>query len=251
LRHIAIIGATSAIAEACAREWATRGDQLLLVARDASRLEEVAQDLRVRSGQAAAPNSIATFVMDATDTRRIDELLAFARDRMVNIDTVLIAYGTLPDQSRCEASLDLTQQAALVNGTSTIGWMAAFARVFAQRRSGTLAVIGSPAGDRGRASNYTYGAAKSMVHTFAEGLRHRLWNLGVRVILIKPGFVDTPMTKGLKKKGPLWSSPAVVARAIVKAIDHSDGTVYVPGFWRYIMLVIRHLPWFVFRRMSI
>ena len=251
MRQIAIIGATSAIAQACAREWAARGDRLLLVGRDAARLEEIAQDLRVRSGSAGNQAAITSFVMDATDTARIEELLAFARDRDIAIDAALVAYGTLPDQAQCEASLELTLRAVEVNGTSVIAWMAALGQLFAQKGGGTLAVIGSPAGDRGRASNYTYGAAKSMVHTFAQGLRHRLWRQGVRVLLLKPGFVDTPMTRGFDKKGPLWSSAAVVARGIVDAIDRADGTVYVPGFWRYIMLVIRHLPWFVFRRMSI
>lgn len=251
MRQIAIIGATSAIAQACAREWAARGDRLLLVARDAARLEEIAQDLRVRSGPAGTQTAILAFVMDATDSARIDELLAFARDGGMAIDTVLIAYGTLPDQTQCEASLELTRHAAEVNGTSVVAWMAAFGQLFAQKGGGTLAVIGSPAGDRGRASNYTYGAAKSMVHTFAQGLRHRLWREGVRVLLLKPGFVDTPMTQGFEKKAPLWSSAAVVAAGIVNAIDRADGTVYVPRYWRYIMLIIRHLPWFVFRRMSI
>ena len=251
MRQIAVIGATSAIAQACAREWAARGDHLLLVARDAARLEEIAQDLRVRSGKSGTQTAILTFVMDATDSTRIEELLAFARDGGMAVDTALLAYGTLPDQAQCEASLDLTLRAAEVNGTSVVVWMAALAQVFAQKGGGTLAVIGSPAGDRGRASNYTYGAAKSMVHTFAQGLRHRLWRQGVRVLLLKPGFVDTPMTRSFDKKGPLWSSAAVVAHGIVVAIDRVDGTVYVPGFWRYIMLVIRHLPWFVFRRMSI
>jgi short-subunit dehydrogenase len=247
VKHIAIIGATSAIAQACAREWAQRGDKLVLVARNAVRLEEIAQDLRVR----ATHESIATFVMDATDTSRIPEFLAFVQARGTSLDAALIAYGTLPDQAECARSLELTLRTAEVNGTSAVGWLAAFGQLFAEQRAGTLAVIGSPAGDRGRASNYTYGAAKSMVHTFAEGLRHKLSPLGVRVVLLKPGFVDTPMTQGFEKKGPLWTSPSTVARGIVGAVDRGDGTVYVPGFWRYIMLIIRHLPWFVFRRMSI
>jgi hypothetical protein len=138
-----------------------------------------------------------------------------------------------------------------INGTSAVAWMAAFASIFEEQRSGTLAVIGSPAGDRGRASNYTYGAAKALVHTYAEGLRHRLWRSGVRVLLLKPGFVDTPMTGRFEKKGPLWASASVVARDIVKAIDDGNGTAYTPWFWRYIMLVIKHLPWFAFRHLSI
>jgi decaprenylphospho-beta-D-erythro-pentofuranosid-2-ulose 2-reductase len=191
------------------------------------------------------------FVMDAAQTERIAEFLSFTRDQGLAIDTVLVAYGTLPDQTECDRSLDLTLQTLAVNGTSAAAWMAAWAEIFAARGRGTLAVIGSPAGDRGRASNYTYGAAKAMVHTFAEGLRHRLSRSGVRVVLLKLGFVDTPMTARFDKRGPLWRSAADVGRDIVTAIDRAEGTVYVPGFWRYIMLVIRHVPWFIFRRMSI
>jgi short-subunit dehydrogenase len=247
MKHVVIIGATSTIAQWCARRWAERGDRLLLVARDSAKLEEIAQDLRVRSPNGA----IATYVMDATNVDRIPLFLEFALQRDKHIDAVLIAHGTLPEQMECERSLQLALRTIEINGTSSVAWMVAFAALFEEQRFGTLAAIGSPAGDRGRASNYTYGAAKSLVHTYAEGLRHRFWRSGVRVLLLKPGFVDTPMTARFDKKGPLWSSAFDVARDIVRAIDQGDGTKYVPWFWRYIMLIIKHLPWFVFRRMSI
>lgn len=238
-RNIVIFGATSAIAQECARRWAERGDRLLLIARDRQRLGEIAADLRVRSG---SDEAIPMFVMDATETVRIAQLLAFVQAQFANVDAVLIAHGTLPDQAQCEASVDATLAALNVNGVSAVALMAAFAQLLEQQKRGTLAVIGSPAGDRGRASNYTYGAAKAMVHNYAAGLRHRLWRSGVVVVTIKPGFTDTPMTAGIEKKGPLWASPARVAKDIVAAIDAGRPVRYTPWFWRWIMLLIVRLP---------
>ena len=113
-----------------------------------------------------------------------------------------------------------------------------------------LAVISSPAGERGRASNYVYGAAKAAVTVFASGLRNRLHAKGVRVITILPGFVDTPMTAQLAK-GPLWAPPERVARDIVHALESGFGVVYTPGFWRWIMSAIRHVPERLFVRMKL
>jgi short-subunit dehydrogenase len=245
MKNIVIFGATAAIAQACARRWAERGERLLLVARDEARLGEIAADLRVRGGRDEA---VPCFVMDATDTARIAELIAFVQTRAPTIDAVLIAHGTLPEQAQCEASPAETIDAINVNGVSTVALLAAFAQLLAQQKRGTLAVIGSPAGDRGRASNYTYGAAKALVQTFAAGLQHRLWRSGVAVVIVKPGFTDTPMTAGIDKKGPLWATPARVARDIVAAIDDGRREVYSPWFWRWIMLLIVHLPRWVFLR---
>jgi short-subunit dehydrogenase len=244
-RNIVVFGATSAIAQACARRWAERGDRLLLVARDAARLAEVASDLRVRSGRS---EEIPCFVMDANETARIGELMDFVRGQFAVVDAVLIAHGTLPDQAQCEASVDATLAALTVNGVSTVALLAAFAQLLEPQNRGTLAVIGSPAGDRGRASNYTYGAAKAMVHNYAAGLRHRLRRSGVAVVTIKPGFTDTPMTAGIEKKGPLWASPARVAKDIVAAIDAGRAVRYTPWFWRWIMLLIVHVPERIFVR---
>jgi decaprenylphospho-beta-D-erythro-pentofuranosid-2-ulose 2-reductase len=242
--NIVILGATSAIAQACARRWAERGDRLLLVARDEIRLGEIAADLRVRGGGSDMP----CFAMDATDTTRIPALIAFVRANFQSVDVVLIAHGTLPDQGQCEISVDASLAAISVNGVSAVTLMMAFAQLLEPQKRGTLAVIGSPAGDRGRASNYTYGSAKAMVHSFAAGLRHRLWRSGVAVVSIKPGFTDTPMTAGIEKKGPLWASPARVAKDIVAAIDAGRPVCYTPWFWRWIMLLITHLPEWLFVR---
>lgn len=247
-KNIVIFGATSTIAQACARRWAERGDRLLLAGRDEVRLDEIAADLRVRGG---GDDQVKRFVIDATETARIEALIAFVRAEFPTVDAVLIAHGTLPDQAQCEASIAATVEAINVNGVSAVALMAAFAPLLLEQKRGTLAVIGSPAGDRGRASNYTYGAAKALVQTFAAGLQHRLWRSGIAVVTIKPGFTDTPMTAGIDRKGPLWASPARVARDIVAAIDAGRPVVYAPWFWRWIMLLIIHLPNRFFARLRI
>lgn len=226
------------------RLWAERGDRLLLVARDATRLEEVAADLRVRApGQAP----VSTHLMDVTDYAGFPGLMGSAKasDR---IDGVLIAHGVLPSQAECESDIDATRRAVEVNATSAVIAMGAFGEMLKPHRGSVLAVLGSVAGDRGRASNFTYGAAKAMVATYAAGLRHRLYPYGVRVLTIKLGFVDTPMTAGFEKKGLLWATPADVAKPIVRAMDSRNGTIYVPWFWRCIMWVIRAMPEAIFVR---
>jgi short-subunit dehydrogenase len=137
-----------------------------------------------------------------------------------------------------------------VNGTATIAIAAAVARQMETQGRGTLAVISSVAGDRGRASNYVYGAAKAAVSTYLSGLRQRLSPRGVNVLTVKPGFVDTPMTASFKK-GLLWAKPEHVARGIVHAIDKRRAVVYLPWFWAAIMAVIRGIPEFVFRRVQL
>ena len=162
----------------------------------------------------------------------------------------LIAHGTLPDQAECEASAALTRQALQVNALSVIELLTELANRLQAQGSGTLAVISSVAGDRGRKSNYVYGAAKGMVSIFLQGLRNRLHSHGVRVITIKPGFVDTPMTESFDK-GVLWARPDRVARDIVSAIDKGRDVVYTPWFWRYILWVIRGIPEGVFKRLGL
>lgn len=137
-----------------------------------------------------------------------------------------------------------------VNFVSAASLLSHLANLMEKRRGGTIAVISSVAGDRGRQSNYVYGAAKAGLSAFASGLRNRLQKSGVSVVTIKPGFVDTPMTAHVKK-GPLFATPEAVARGIVKAIDRRKDVVYVPGFWRPIMWLIRSIPERIFKRLSL
>jgi hypothetical protein len=163
---------------------------------------------------------------------------------------VLIAYGTLGNQKESEASAQVTVQELTNNAVSVAALLTLIAQRFERQRSGTIAVISSVAGDRGRQSNYVYGSAKALVTAFTSGLRQRLQKAGVAVITIKPGFVDTPMTAAFRK-GALWASPQTVARGIVRAIDRSASVVYLPGFWRIIMFIIRSIPESIFRRLSL
>ncbi len=246
MRKVLIVGATSAIAQAAARAMAARGDRLFLAARNAERLEAVRQDLSVRAG---AP--VGTMAMDATDRGRHEALLDAAERAMEGMDVILIAHGTLSDQKACEASVERMLAEIETNALSVLALASLAANRFEARRAGTIAVISSVAGDRGRKSNYVYGASKGMVSLFLQGLRNRLAGAGVQVLTIKPGFVDTPMTADIKKGGPLWAKPEAVGRGIVDAIDARKDVVYLPGFWRLIMLVIRLIPERIFKRLSL
>jgi short-subunit dehydrogenase len=157
----------------------------------------------------------------------------------------------LPDQKACEHDVSVALAELANNGTSVIGLLSLLANQFETQRCGTLAVISSVAGDRGRPSNYLYGTAKAAVSTFCEGLRARMFKVGVHVITIKPGFVDTPMTQGLALPAALLATPEQVAALITKGISKRVDTLYVPGFWRLIMLIIKLVPSVIFKRLSL
>lgn len=243
--NVMIIGATSAIAEATARRYALAGAQLFLVGRNESRLADIAADLKVRGA-----SGVAQAVLEINDIDNHDGVLDTAWSNLDKMDVVLIAHGTLPDQAACEKSVPTILAEFNTNGTSTLALMTALAQRLEHQGHGTLAVISSVAGDRGRQGNYAYGAAKAAVSAFASGLGQRLAKKGIHVLTIKPGFVDTPMTKDFRK-GALWASPDQIARGIVWAVKRRKGIVYLPWFWWPIMFVIRHIPEFVFRRLSL
>jgi len=245
MQKVVIIGATSAIAEATARLYAARGAQLFLVARNAERLEDIAADLLVRGSQ-----EVFHAILDVNDLPDHARVIDAIWSSMGNVDVALIAHGTLPDQGQCESSANVALKEFFTNGTSTIALLTAMAPRFEAQRKGTMAVISSVAGDRGRQSNYLYGSAKAAVTAFASGLRQRMAKLGVNVLTIKPGFVDTPMTKEFKK-GALWAKPGAIAHGILRAADQGRSVVYLPGFWLPIMLVIRHIPEFIFKRIKL
>jgi hypothetical protein len=246
MKKIVIVGATSAIAHAAARLWAEQGAALFLVGRNAERLEANAADLRVRGAA-----SVATHVMEATEDAAHAPMLVAALQALGGIDVALIAHGTLPDQRACEVDSARLRSEIETNGVSVCLLAQLLANHFAAQGGGTLAVIGSVAGDRGRQSNYVYGAAKGMVARFTEGLRNRFAGSGVQVLLVKPGFVDTPMTTAFEKKGLLWAQPEAIAAGILRAIEKRRDVVYLPWFWRWIMLIIRHVPERVFKRLSL
>lgn len=244
-KHFVLIGATSAMAEHCARLWAREPARMTLVGRNAERLEMIAADLRVRSPQTEITVQTTDFLSSA-DISALAEALG-----STSIDMVLIAHGTLPEQAECQTSLAVCREALMVNGVSPVLFAEAFAQVLDRQGRGSLAVIGSVAGDRGRKSNYTYGAAKGMVERYVQGLQHRFASSAIQITLIKPGPTDTPMTAHLKGGKMALASVEDVAAGIVKGISSGARVVYAPAKWRLIMLVIRHLPDFIFNRMDI
>jgi short-subunit dehydrogenase len=245
MKKILVIGAGSAIAEAVARRFAERGDGLFLAGRRADLLDSICADLRVRGAGA-----VGSHTFDANDFGAHETLLQTAEQALGGLDVVLIAHGTLSDQKQCESSAELTVRELTTNGVSVAAILTRVAARFEQRKAGTIVVISSVAGDRGRQSNYVYGSAKALVSAFTSGLRQRMYKSGVAVITIKPGFVDTPMTAAFPK-GPLWAKPQQVAAGIVRAVDRSATVVYLPGFWRLIMLIIRCIPEPLFRRLKL
>ena len=244
MAKILIFGATSAIAKSAARCFAGRQDQLVLVARNPSQLQIIEKDIMVRGA-----TSVTTLTSDLTQTDQHPELFRQATQAMGGLDTVLIAHGTLPNQAQCVNSFQDTLQALNVNCLSYLSLLTTAANQFETQKQGTIIAITSVAGDRGRKSNYIYGSAKAAVNAFLEGLRHRLHGSNVRVITVKPGFVDTPMTAEFKK-GLLWATPDQVGKGIVKAIDKQKEVVYLPGFWQWIMLTINLLPRVLFKRIN-
>ena len=241
MKKVLIIGATSSIAEHCARIWAARGDELYLVARNEAHVQTIAADLKVRGASSVAINCV-----DLNEMDRHVELLDAAENAMSSVDIVLAAHGTLSNQKLCEKSVSETLAEIQTNALSTISLLTLIANRFEAKREGTICVISSVAGDRGRASNYVYGSAKAMITAFTSGLRQRLYKSNVAVVTIKPGFVDTPMTAEFKK-GFLWAKPKKIAVNIVKAIDKKKTDVYLPIYWSVIMIIIKMIPASVFK----
>jgi decaprenylphospho-beta-D-erythro-pentofuranosid-2-ulose 2-reductase len=244
-RRVLIIGATSAIAAETARAYAERGAKLFLAGRNPAKLASVAADLRVRGAA-----EVHTGVLDVAQIPYQTRVIESAISTLAGLDVALIAHGTLPVQSACEKQVEETVEALHVNFTATITLLTILANYFEAQHRGCIAVITSVAGDRGRQSNYVYGAAKGGVERFLQGLRNRLHASGVTVLTIKPGFVDTPMTASVKKN-PLFASPRGVGRSIHRAIERRRDVVYIPWFWRPLMMVIRVLPEPLFKRLHL
>jgi decaprenylphospho-beta-D-erythro-pentofuranosid-2-ulose 2-reductase len=244
-RQIWVLGGTSAIAQAYGRLAAAGGAKLLLIGRNGDHLNANAADLTARGGQ------VAIEVLDLAGKVDHDAVVGGLIDRHGFPDEVLVAYGILGNQERALSDLGHARDIINVNFTSVALWLLAIRARRDPARPLTLVVIGSAAGDRGRASNFIYGSAKGGLDRFLEGLQHAHAGTSLYVVRVKPGFVDTPMTAAIKKGGPLWAKPDRIARDIQRAVDRRAGVVYTPWFWRLIMLIIRLIPRFLFNRLKI
>jgi len=244
-RKILVLGATSGIAEATCRIWAGQGARLFLVARNAEKLAAVAADLRTRGA-----SYVDTAVADLDNTDQHPTLLAHAVNSLTGLDVAYLTYGILGDQAKAEQDFNTAAQIIYTNYMAPVSLLTWLANFCVQRHAGTLAVISSVAGDRGRKSNYLYGSSKAGLSAFLGGLRNRVDREGVTVLAIKPGPVKTAMTSGMKGSEK-FADADKVAQSIVKAIDRRQDVLYVPFQWHPIMFVIRNIPERIFKKLNL
>jgi decaprenylphospho-beta-D-erythro-pentofuranosid-2-ulose 2-reductase len=243
--NILVLGATSAIAQATTRIYAARGASFYLVARSPEKLSAAAADAQVRGA-----SKVLTRACDLDDIKEHASLLADVRQQFARIDIALLAHGVLGDQAEAERDFAVAAAILHTNFLSVVSLVTHLANEFEREKKGTIAVISSVAGDRGRKSNYIYGTSKAAVTVFLQGVRNRLDRQGVQVLTIKPGFVATPMTAHLKH-GLLFASPQRIAAGIVSAVEHRKDVVYLPWFWRPMMFIIRSVPERIFKGLNL
>jgi NAD(P)-dependent dehydrogenase (short-subunit alcohol dehydrogenase family) len=242
--RVVILGALSAIAMATARIYASEGAALMLVARSRDRLDALANDLRAR-GAAQVETAAMDLEASAADA---SELMTEWKVKLGGLDHIHVVYGYLGTQEKASADPSELARITASNYSTAVQWCEAAANILRAQKHGAVVAVSSVAGDRGRQSNYAYGAAKGGLSLYMQGLAHSLAPVGARAVAVKPGFVDTPMTDGLKKGGPLWASPDQIGRIIRRAADKGGPIQYAPGIWRMIMIVIRSTPAFIFHK---
>ncbi len=239
-----IVGATSSIARAFARSCAARGVELHLLGRDMPELKRLAADCTLRG--AASAKAVA---FDARKPEKFEDIIDDAAQSS-SILNAAVFVGSMPAQSAIDANPSLIDGVIQDSFTGPARLLQLLAPVLEERGSGTIIGVGSVAGDRGRIGNYVYGAAKAGFATYLSGLRNRLGRAGAHVVTVKPGFVDTAMTWGIEGMF-LVASPEDIATSLIKAADKKRNVIYTPFFWRYIMLIIRSIPEFIFKKLSV
>jgi short-subunit dehydrogenase len=244
-RKILVLGATSGIAEATCRIWASQGASIYLVARNAEKLAAVAGDLRARGA-----SFVDTAVADLDDTAAHPALLAHAVNSLAGLDVAYLAHGVLGDQTSAEQDFNTAAHILYTNLIAPVSLLTWLANFFVQRHAGTIAVLSSVAGDRGRKSNYVYGSSKAGLSAFLAGLRNRVDREGVTVLTIKPGPTKTAMTAGMKGSEK-FADVNAVAKSIVAAVDKRADNLYVPFQWQPIMFVIRNIPDRIFKKLNL
>ncbi len=244
MRKILVLGATSAIGGAAARLFAADGDRMYLTGRHPGRLKIVMDDLEARGARVEGE------AIDLNDVAKHAALVERAASRLDGIDIALLAHGVLMPRIESPAEIPPALDAIQTNYGSCVSLLAHIAEPMKAAGRGTIAVVTSVAGDRGRQSNYLYGSTKAAMDAYLSGLRNHLFPSGVHVVTIKPGFVDTPMIAHMKRN-PLWASPETVGRAIRKAVLSRQDIVYVPGYWRWILAAVKLVPEPLFKRLKL
>lgn len=239
---VLIIGATSAVAQHFAQLRTQQGDQVYLIARNQDKLQQVSQSL----GDLVLGSECFNF----TETELAQNAIEKAQRTLGQIDVVLFAHGLLPNQAQTETELEAMLQTFSVNLVSVIALLNPLHRILqAQASAAKIAVITSVAGDRGRPRNFSYGAAKGALGLYLEGLRSKYINSGIELYNIKLGPTDTPMTVDHEKNGTFITAEKA-AKLINKSLSRRNYTVYVPGFWRWIMLAVKLMPEWLFQRLK-
>ncbi len=245
--RILVLGASSGIAQALVDLWAKGGARLILAGRRLEDLERIAADARIRHG-----TRLVCEPFEAEDTESHPEFLNRASEHFTGFDGVIVCYGFMADQKEAQSNVEMARRTIAVNLTSVISILELAATHLERQGSGWIAGISSVAGDRGRQSNYIYGASKAGLSTYLQGLRNRLFSRGVHVLTVKPGFVYTALTETLlDPRSPLVARPPKVARDIDRAIRRRKNVVYTPWFWRVIMTIIWSIPEAIFKRLRL
>ncbi|MBZ0264732.1 SDR family oxidoreductase [bacterium] len=239
-----ILGATSGIAIPLNRELAKRGNRLLLAARDQERLDIVKNDLHARFNV-----EVQTELFDALDHINHPAFIDRVEQEFGHLDGVVWAIGILGKQKQAEEDYKKAYAIIDANYLSAVSILEPIAEKFQKRKTGQIIAISSVAGDRGRATNYIYGSAKAGLSAYMQGLRQRLAKSGVHVMTVKPGVVDTKMIEG-EETMPFIAKPDKVALEIMNGIQKRREVIYTPGLWRFIMISLRHIPEFLFKRLS-
>jgi decaprenylphospho-beta-D-erythro-pentofuranosid-2-ulose 2-reductase len=244
--NVIVLGANSTIAEALCRQLAVQKASMVLVSRKPERLDQLCADLRSRGANTAIPFAAD---LSACGSQASASLTEMASALSGPIDAILVIYGLLGDQKLAEMDLPAAEEVLRTNFMSAAMWCLASAALLEKQATGVLIAISSVAGDRGRQSNYVYGAAKAGLSVLVEGIAHRLAPTGAKAVAVKLGFADTAMTAHIERKGLLWAKPDAVATRLAAIISRPGGPiVYMPWFWRPIMFVIRNVPAALFHR---
>lgn len=243
-KNVLVVGATSAIARETSRLFARDGARMILVGRNRQKLDHTIDDLSTRGA-----DIVEGIQADLADFSTHAKIIETATSAFPTLDVGLFAHGVLGDQKEAEADYKVAEEIIRLNFLSVMSLLTPLANHMESRKHGSLVVISSVSGDRGRQSNYVYGASKGALSIYLQGLRNRLFRSGVKVLTVKPGFVDTPMTADFKK-GPLYVTPDVIARGIYRAIEKGKDEVYLPWFWWGIMAIIKSIPELVFKRLK-
>jgi len=243
MSYILIVGASSDIAKAVAREYAKNGYDLYLAGRDIDRLKDFKRDVEVRTQR-----DIRLLELDILD---FDTHKSFYDSLEPKPLGVISAVGYLGNQKVAQRDFKEAKKIIDTNYTGVVSLFNIIANDFESRRSGFIVGISSVAGDRGRKSNYIYGSAKAGLSAYLSGLRNRLYESQVQVLTVKPGFVATKMTEGMDLPPKLTATPKEVAKDIFDAQQSGKDVIYTRWFWRYIMMIIRFIPEWKFKKMSI